>query len=310
LSTLHGLILINKPQGFTSHDVVAKVRKILGTREVGHCGTLDPLATGLMVLAVGEGLKLVSVLANGVKGYEGEIQFGVSTDTLDITGNVIETGGIPRSEEDILMAASSLMGVQEFQVPKYSAVKVQGERLHERARSGEDFEPPTRQMQFFDIKPGTYTGERWKFSFSCSKGSFVRSWGQALCKKLEVSGTLATLKRTYSYPYRLDQAITLDQLLQMDQTVGLEAIKNSSSFISLDLALPDWSSLRVYRYDLHLLKNGQISKSLKSKMIRLYQPGETFNGFKVYSENTSNLVALIGLEMGRGFFIKRGFRDT
>jgi tRNA pseudouridine55 synthase len=189
-------------------------------------------------------------------------------------------------------------------------VKVQGERLHEKAREGEDFTPPFRSMTFFDLKVGLYQVEKWQFGFSCSKGSFVRSWASALCSKLGVAGTLSALRRTYSYPYSLDDAISLDSLSSLLVEGGEEKIKESPFFIGLGKALPDWVSLRVYGYDLHLLRNGQISKNLKAQLIRSYQPGSKFPGFKVFAENTSNLVALIGLEVGKGFFIKRGFRES
>jgi tRNA pseudouridine55 synthase len=307
LSLIHGLLLIDKPQGLTSHDVVARVRKILNTREVGHCGTLDPMATGLMILAIGEGLKLVSVVSEGDKGYQGQIQFGISTDTLDATGTVIETGMGPKSEVEIQNAALELMGSHELKVPRYSAVKVNGERLYEKARDGDDFTAPSRLMTFFDLKMGTFNGERWDFEFVCSKGSFVRSWMAALCQKLAVPGTLSALRRTYSSPYHIDQAIEIDRLAQLMSEKGETGVLSSSSFISLAQALPDWNVLRAYHHDLHLLKNGQISKNLKAQLIRSYQPGVPYKGCKVLAENTSQLVALIGFEFGKGFFIKRGF---
>jgi len=308
LSSIHGLLLIDKPQGLTSHDVVARVRKILNTHEVGHCGTLDPMATGLLILAVGEGLKLVSVLTDGDKGYRGQIQFGISTDTLDVTGAVVETGSTPKSEMEIHKAALELMGTHELQVPRYSAVKIQGERLYEKARAGDEFTPPIRKMTFFDLKIGAFNGEQWEFEFSCSKGSFVRSWIAALCEKLAVSGALSALRRSYSYPYRIEQAIGLEDLEQIVSEQGESGVQSSSSFVRLAQALPDWGVLRAYHHDLHLLKNGQISKNLKAQLIRFYQPGVPFKGCKVLAENTSELVALIGLEIGKGFFIKRGFR--
>ena len=308
MSALHGLLLIDKPPGVTSHEVVAEVRRILNTREVGHCGTLDPMATGLMILAVGEGLKLVSILTEGDKRYEGEIQFGISTDTLDITGNVTETGEVPKSERDIVEAAQALIGVYELPVPKFSAIKVQGQRLHEKARKGEDFEPPLRQMKFFDLIPGSFNGEKWTFVFSCSKGSFVRSWVLALCQKLGFPGTLSSLRRIFSSPYSLSQAISLTNLDCELKTNGIDQLKKKPCFVSLEKAIPDWDVIRAYRYDLHLLRNGQISKNLRHQLIHQYQPNREFRGFKVLAENTPHVVALIGLELGSGFYIKRVFQ--
>lgn len=202
------------------------------------------------------------------------------------------------------------MGTHNLQVPKFSAVKVQGERLFEKAREGEDFTPPSRAMTFFDLQAGHFEGEKWQFGLSCSKGSFVRSWVLALCSQLGVAGTLSALKRTYSYPYSVNNAMSLDLISGLLTEGGVEKIKASSSFISLGEALPDWSSLRVFGYDLHLLRNGQISKNLKAQLIRSYQSGVIFRGVKIFAENSSNLIALIGLEVGKGFFIKRGFREV
>jgi tRNA pseudouridine55 synthase len=307
LSSLNGLFLINKPSGCTSHDLVAQARKVLKTKDIGHCGTLDPMAQGLMVLAVGEGLKLVSSVTLGDKSYHGQIQFGLSTDTLDITGQVLTRGSLPSSESLIVEAAQTLMGSFDCPVPRYSAVKVQGEKLYEKARQGEEFTPPTRLMSFYDFKAGIFDGQKWDFSFSCSKGSFVRSWVELLCQKLEVPGTLSQLQRTGSAPYLLSQAITLENLQEQVSSQSFSEIQKQCYFVSLSQALHDWTHVRAYGYDLHLLRNGQISKSLKAQFIRLYQ-ASSFKGYKVFSENTDQLVALVGLEPGRGFFIRRGFR--
>lgn len=306
-SVYHGLFLVDKPQGMTSHDVVAKVRRILKTKEVGHCGTLDPLATGLLVLAVGEGTKVVSVLTEGDKGYSGQIQFGIQTDTLDITGEIVKTSACPQDFKKIQTHLNFFTGELELPVPRHSAIKVQGQRLYTKARNHEEFERPRRLMRFDQVETSNFNGETLDFSFRCSKGTFVRSWVEGLTESLGVCGTLKALRRTYSFPYELKDAITLEGLEAASEQGQIS--EESPYYIALSQVLPDWPQLRVYKYDLHLLRNGQISKSLKSSLIRAYQPGQ-FVGARVFAENSNQLLALIGLEMGRGFFIKRGFRSV
>ena len=130
-STFDGLLLVDKPSGISSHDVVARLRRILGTKSVGHSGTLDPLASGLMACLINEGTKLSQYILEGDKGYRVQIKFGVRTDTLDITGQVLEEKSVTHSQEDLLREAYKLSGEMELQVPIYSAIKIQGQKLYE-----------------------------------------------------------------------------------------------------------------------------------------------------------------------------------
>lgn len=295
----HGLLLINKPAGITSHDVVDRVRKILKIKEVGHCGTLDPMATGLLVLAVGEGTKLVSVLTEGDKGYQGAVQFGLDTDTLDVTGQVVRTTPFPQDLEFVKRCALALQGPLELKVPRFSAIKVEGQKLYEKARREQAFEPPTRNMSIFNLQVTEILSTGFKFSFECSKGTYVRSWVQALGEQLGVGATLSQLHRTLSWPYQIEQAIDLSNLSLTEST---------AAFIPLAFALPEWPLLRVFQFDQHLLRNGQISKGLKAQLIRLFQPDRPFAGVRVFAGAENRLLALIGLEADRGFFIKRVFK--
>lgn len=295
----HGLLLINKPAGITSHDVVDRVRKILKIKEVGHCGTLDPMATGLLVLAVGEGTKLVSVLTEGDKGYQGAVQFGIDTDTLDITGQVLRSTDLPTDLNLVERQALALQGSLELKVPRFSAIKVDGQKLYEKARREQEFEPPTRTMSIFNLQVAEIQATGFKFSFQCSKGTYVRSWVQSLGEQLGVGATLSQLHRTLSLPYRIDDAIELGDL---------SPTALPTAFIPLAYALPEWPLLRVFQFDQHLLRNGQISKGLKAQLIRLFQPEHPFKGVRVFAGAENRLLALIGLESDRGFFIKRVFK--
>ncbi|MCS6837303.1 MAG: tRNA pseudouridine(55) synthase TruB [Bdellovibrionaceae bacterium] len=308
---LHGLLLIDKPPGLTSHDVVNQARRILGIREVGHCGTLDPIATGLLILAVGEGVKISSLVTHWSKSYQGEILFGRATDSLDITGKIVAEGGRPHSEEEILKAIPQVEGTLTLPVPRYSATKVGGECLYQKARRGEEFQPPEKEMVFRDIRSLGYVESegRWSFILQCEKGSYVRSWVERLGSVLGYPAVLSDLKRVRAGNYGVEQALTLEKLREWKETGQLPNLTQHSAWIPLRAALPEWWEVRVDGFDLHLIRNGQISKGLRSRLIRLYQPDrDNFLGFKVVTAQPPFfLVALVGLDKGKGFYIKRGF---
>jgi len=330
---LNGLILIDKPSGLTSHDVVAQARKILKIKDIGHCGTLDPMATGLLVLSIGEGTKISQIVTDGDKTYQGQIQLGIQTDTLDITGQVVTESPINHDFEFIKNVAQNLTGPMHVAVPKYSAMKVDGQRLYDKARNEtEDFTPPSKEMNFYDISCYQDENKQIEFQLSCSKGSFVRSWVDLLGQKLGGACTLKSLRRIKSGSLSLEKAVTLEQL-KIDQDKGLLAsleaqfakplavvVEGEPSraqmaglgdyYIPLSLALPEWKPLSVAQQDLRLIQNGQISHSLKAHLIRLYQPTNLNQKFqvKVLHGLTGDLVALIELEVGKGFYLKRVFK--
>lgn len=294
---MNGLLLINKPTGLTSHDVVSRVRRILKTKEVGHSGTLDPLATGLMVLLIGEATKLSSFVTEGNKSYEVGVKLGVSTDTLDITGQVLSEKQVTQNSSQILEMALSLIGEMNLPIPMYSAKKLDGKKLYEYAREGEKIEQPSKVMNFWDVKPT----QDLSFHLHCSKGSFIRSWVQLLGEKLGCGATLKSLNRTSSHCFSLADAISLDLLEKM------EAENIGNTLISLDQALEGVKSIRVKGQDAVLMKNGQISHSLRSQLISRFNP-DLDEVIQILPEEKGKLLALVGLEKGQGFKIKRVFK--
>ncbi|NUN07430.1 MAG: tRNA pseudouridine(55) synthase TruB, partial [Bdellovibrio sp.] len=151
----NGLLLVDKPSGISSHDVVAKLRRILSTKAVGHSGTLDPMASGLMACLINEGTKLSQYILEGDKGYRVRAQFGLRTDTLDVTGQTLETRPVDLTRDQVLAAATALQGEMELEVPIYSAIKVQGKKLYEYAREGEEEKValPKKVMKFWEVTP-------------------------------------------------------------------------------------------------------------------------------------------------------------
>lgn len=299
-STLHGLLLINKESGFSSHDVVAKARKILGTKEVGHCGTLDPLASGLLVLLVGQATKLSQYILDANKAYRVGLRLGIETDTLDTTGKTIQTSDLKISPEIVQAQGEALTGDFEWAVPAYSAVKVSGEKLYEKARRGETFASPVKTMKFWGVRYGGQADGEYFFDLQCSKGSYVRTWVSVLGQNLGLGGTVSSLVRTASDPFRLDQALTLEVT-----SAHFKLGQGLSNFVPLTMALPQVKRIRVQGQDQILIKNGQISYDLRGQLIGLFQPG--VDEIVQILDSSSRLLAIVGHERAKGFHIRRVF---
>lgn len=297
----HGLLLVDKPTGMTSHDVVAQLRKILKTKAVGHTGTLDPLASGLMVCLLNEGTKLSQYILDGDKGYQLKAQLGVETDTLDLTGQVLKSSPVGVTTTDILVAAQQQVGDFHWPVPIYSAVKVQGQKLYEYARAQEEVEIPQKMMRFWQLENPSINIPEVAFSVRCSKGSFIRTWVDQLGKKLGTGAALSELRRTYSAPYEVHQAVSLSDLLENFEEAFLKA------FLPLERALPFVKIVRVKGQDEKLLKNGQISHDLRSRLIVEFNPLQD-HLIQIHSQESQKLLALIGIQEGKGLAIRRVFQ--
>lgn len=215
---MNGILVVDKPTGMTSHDVVQRVRRLLKTRSVGHAGTLDPLATGVLVVAVGEGTKLVPYLQAADKSYDVVVQFGVATDSLDADGTVVEEKDVPAlSVGSVQSALDTFVGTHPQEVPAFSAVKVGGKALHKRARRGEAVEAPVRDATLRWATVKEVDGNSARISIECRKGFFVRSLARDLALKLGTVGHVVSLRRTSSGAFALCQAVTLAELEKADE---------------------------------------------------------------------------------------------
>lgn len=291
-----GLLLLDKPSGITSHDAVAIVRKIFKTKEVGHTGTLDPLASGLMVLLLGEATKLSSYITDGDKAYDVQIKPGVETDTLDITGQVLSEKPVNKTPEEIAAIALKLSGEISLPIPLYSAKKIDGKKLYEYARDQEEVQVPQKVMSFWNIENHS-VDHKLSFHLHCSKGSFIRSWVKLLGEHIGCGATMSGLRRTQSSQFLLKNAVNLETLkASAEPMVYLH---------NLELALGDIKQLKVSGHDFHLLKNGQISHDLRQKLIIKFNP-ETDKIIQIIDPQ-KKLLALVGLEPEKGFRIKRIF---
>ena len=208
---MNGILVINKDLGYTSRDIVNIVCKELGTKKVGHTGTLDPNATGVLVLCVGNALKLCEMLTNHDKEYIAGITLGIETDTLDMDGTVIKDENVMIDKDMIIDAVNSFKGSYMQEVPKYSAVKVNGKKLYEYAREGIEIERKAREIEICELDLLSYDKDV-ELRCLCSSGTYIRSLCVDIAEKLGQKGILSSLVRTRIDQFTLDQTYTLEQI--------------------------------------------------------------------------------------------------
>lgn len=210
---MDGILIIDKPAGITSHDVVSRVRRILDEGRVGHAGTLDPLATGVLVLGVGKGTRLLEYLTGQTKHYRGTIRLGVTTTTYDTEGDIVERvdGPWPASEA-VESTLARFRGAVEQYPPIYSAIKRDGEPLYEKARRGETVDVEPRDVTIHALELLEYSPPQVVIDVTCSKGTYIRSLAHDIGQELGVGGHLTALRRLASGQFTLDDAVSIDAL--------------------------------------------------------------------------------------------------
>ena len=211
---MNGIIIVNKPIGYTSRDVINKLNKILGTKKIGHTGTLDPIATGVLVVCIGSYTKLVSELTSLDKEYIATIKLGIETDTLDTDGTILKEE-MPRQLDisTIKDVLDSFKGKSIQEVPAYSAVKINGKKLYEYARNNEDIKLPKREIEVFDISLISYHNNEIKFKVHVSKGTYIRSLIKDICSRLDVIGTMSSLQRIKQGNFYINDSYTLEDII-------------------------------------------------------------------------------------------------
>ena len=210
---MNGIIIVNKPQGFTSQDVVSKIKKILNEKKAGHTGTLDPLATGVLPVLLGNSTKLSKYLIEHDKTYVAKIHLGQKTETGDNEGKVIEKKGVPELSvskvEDIL---NSFLGKQKQLPPMYSAIKVNGKKLYEYARNGETADIPEREIEVYSISLISFVNNEIEFEAKVSKGTYIRTLCEDIAKALGTVGFMAKLQRTVVDRFKIEDSYTFEQI--------------------------------------------------------------------------------------------------
>ncbi|MDO8542745.1 MAG: tRNA pseudouridine(55) synthase TruB [Opitutaceae bacterium] len=210
---LDGILLVDKPRDHTSHDVVARLRGKLKMKRVGHAGTLDPMATGLLIILVGKATRVSQYLISLDKEYEGTIELGKVTDTQDADGEVMETRPVPPlTQPQVEAAIKTFLGDQYQMPPMYSAIKIDGVPLYKSARKGEDVEREPRFIRVMSWEVTRFEPPHIDFRLQCTKGTYVRTLAHDLGQKLDCGAHLAALRRTATSKFHVSQALTLDQI--------------------------------------------------------------------------------------------------
>ena len=235
---MDGIIVINKEKEYTSHDVVAKLKKKLNISKVGHTGTLDPNATGVLPILIGKGTKFSKYLINHDKIYEVELELGQKTDTADIEGKVIEEKNVDEKyiKENLLQVLESFVGKQEQIPPMYSAIKKNGKKLYEYARAGEKVEIKPRKIEIYKIDLNKYDKNIISFVVSCSKGTYIRSLCEDIAEKLNTVGYMKNLKRLQVGEFNIKDAVYIDDIDLKnvnDHLITLEEILKETPCINL-----------------------------------------------------------------------------
>ena len=297
----NGVIVVNKEAGFTSHDVVAKLRGILKQKKIGHTGTLDPDATGVLPVCLGHATKLCDMLTDKDKTYEAVMLLGKVTDTQDISGKILKEcdmdsfkDGSRLSDDEIMDAITSFVGAYSQIPPMYSALKVNGKKLYELAREGIEIERKPREVFINSIEEICIDYPRVTMTVSCSKGTYIRTLCHDIGAKLGCGACMEKLKRTKVSSFTIENAMTLDEISElMSSDAGIE-----SKIVSVEEIFSEYASVYVKEEFDRLIYNGN---SLKKNMItnkfidenvklcdgeklRVYDSKGTFMGIFVYKE--------------------------
>jgi tRNA pseudouridine55 synthase len=258
---MDGVIVIDKPEGLTSHDVVVAARRLLGEKRIGHTGTLDPLATGVLPLACGRATRLVRFLSAAEKEYEATVLFGVTTDTLDVTGEEISRSGRVPSRETLVAALRSFEGEQLQVPPAYSAKKVAGRRAYVLARRDEPVALDPVPVRVSRAELLEYGNDRCRVRLTCSAGFYVRALVRDLGERCGTGATLEALRRTRSGDFALDEAIDLDTLGPVrDRTNPESRVPNpgmETALIPMERLLPGFPAVTVTAEGLTRVSHGQ-----------------------------------------------------
>lgn len=283
---MDGILIINKPKGRTSHDIVAKVKRIVGNK-VGHTGTLDPNATGVLPLLIGKGTLCSQYLMEHDKIYEVVLKLGQKTDTADLEGNIIEEKEVQSSSLErnkVQEVLYSFIGKQEQIPPMYSAIKVNGKKLYEYARNGETVEIKPRQIEIFKCKLENINLQEKEICFTvhCSKGTYIRSLCEDIAEELETVGYMKELKRIKVGKFDIQQAITIEEI---EENIENKEFFNEH-FISIEKAFKEKEAITISEKRIkHFINGVKLSYDLKDELYRVYDEEKNFIGIGVVKNN-------------------------
>lgn len=289
---LSGILNVYKEKGYTSHDVVAKLRGIVGQKKIGHTGTLDPEAEGVLPVCLGKATKVCSLLTEKDKVYEAVLLLGQITDTQDATGAVLETYPVVCSEEEVKQTILEFVGEYEQLPPMYSALKVGGKKLCDLARNGIEVERKPRQVHIYEIEIESIELPHVKMRVHCSKGTYIRTLCHDIGEKLGCGGCMESLKRTRVADFSLEQALTLDEIEKKRDAGELEEILYPTDYVFQTLE----AGTVQKKYGKVLYNGNRIAKEFfvkppsadKQESIRIYDEAGQFIGIYRYDERQKN----------------------
>lgn len=282
---MDGIIIINKTKGCTSHDIVYKIKKMLN-KKVGHTGTLDPMAEGVLPILIGKGTQLSKYLINHDKKYIVELQLGIKTDTADSEGKIIEEKTVNKtklSKENITNVLQTFIGKQEQIPPIYSAIKVNGKKLYEYARKGQEVELKQRQIEIYDIKLIDYSMDekQIKFEVFCGKGTYIRSLCEDIATKFETVGYMKSLKRTQVGNFKIDNSITIEELknlIENNENIDIDDILKNK-IITVEEIFEKFQSINLDEKKLEMFLNGvMLTQNLDEGVYKIYNKNSEFIG--------------------------------
>lgn len=294
---MDGIFNIYKEKGFTSHDVVAIVRRTIHMKKVGHTGTLDPDAEGVLPVCVGKATKLSDVIMDGRKSYRAMLRLGITTTTEDASGEVLETKEVEFNEDRIREVVASFIGKLEQVPPMYSAVKVNGKKLYELAREGKEIQRKSRTIEVYDIRIRQFLPpDRVEIDVDCSKGTYIRTLCADIGKRLGCGGHMAELLRTATGAFSLENAIKLDELKSL-----AEQEKAEEALLTMEEALKDFPVVKVSEKSAKFLYNGgKIQERFFTEKPASSQEGDIV----VVYDHENNLVGLYEIKKDENYFIK------
>ncbi|MBE6985666.1 MAG: tRNA pseudouridine(55) synthase TruB [Ruminococcaceae bacterium] len=283
----NGILIVNKPQDWTSQDVVSKLRGVFHEKRVGHGGTLDPMATGVLPVFFGRATRAVEFFEHADKKYVATLRLGLITDTQDTTGNVFENRQVSVSEEEIKRALEKFVGQIEQIPPMYSAIKIGGKKLYELARAGKEVERKPRRIEIFSLKAEHLEGNDWRLFIHCSKGTYIRTLCHDIGIALGCGGCMASLVRTAAGVYDLDKSVTIEELIADEN--------RCERLLPVDSLFEKYSALSMTPAQEKCIRNGA---------------SFTYRGregtFRIYSEN-GEFLALAQVKEGKFSTIKSFF---
>lgn len=291
---MNGIIIVNKEQGFTSHDVVAKLRGILHFKKIGHTGTLDPDATGVLPVCVGKATKVCDLLTDRDKTYVAEVRLGVTTDTLDMTGKMISSAPVNNTEEQLKLVLGEFTGEIQQIPPMYSAVKVDGKRLYELARQGREVERRARKVVIHRLALRETALERDEFTIeiTCSKGTYIRSLCDDIGKRLGCGAAMKSLVRTGVGAFGLRDALTLAEI---ERRVAASPAGGQDLLLPVDSVFQEYAACRVSEQGMKYLRNGNLvsprlcqydSPAADGELVRMYDMDGCFYALYRFQEDT------------------------